>query len=128
MNRFCIVAGALAGFLAVALGAYAAHGLPQDMAPQARGWIDTGLRYHGLHALALLAVGLLPRANLWSRVAAWAFLIGTLVFSGLLYVMAFTSLSDLGAMVPVGGLLLLLLGWAALIGYAVTYRDERTKQ
>ncbi len=127
MNRFSIVAGALAGFLAVALGAYAAHGLPASMAPQAQGWIDTGLRYHGMHAVVLLAVGLLPRANLWSRVAAWSFLLGMIVFSGLLYVMAFTSFSDLGAMVPVGGLLL-LLGWAALLGYAVTYRDGRSDQ
>lgn len=127
MDRFSIIAGSAAGFLAVALGAFAAHGLQPSMAPQAEAWIDTGLRYHGLHALALLAVGLLPRANLWSRVAAWSFLLGILLFSGLLYAMAFTSLSDLGAMVPVGGLLL-LLGWAALIGYAVTYRDRGSRE
>lgn len=127
MHRFSIVAGAVAGFLAVVLGAYAAHGLPGAMTPQAEAWIDTGLRYHGIHAVALLAVGLLPRPNLWSRVAAWAFLLGMVVFSGLLYAMAFTSLSDLGAMVPVGGLLL-LLGWAALIGYAVTYRERESRE
>ena len=123
MNRFSFIAGAVAGLLAVILGAYAAHGLPPAMAPQAEAWIDTGLRYHGIHALALLATGLLPRSNIWSGVAAWAFLLGILVFSGLLYAMAFTSISDLGAMVPVGGLLL-ILGWAALIGYAVTYRER----
>lgn len=127
MQRFCIISGAAAGFLAVAFGAYAAHGLPESMAPQARGWIDTGLRYHTMHALALFATGLLPRPNLWSRVTAWAFLLGMLVFSGLLYVMAFTSIADLGAMVPVGGLLL-LLGWAALIGYALTSLNGRTKE
>lgn len=123
MNRFSIVTGSIAGFVAVALGAYAAHGLPDTMTAQAEAWVDTGLRYQGMHALALVAVGLLPRANLWSRVAAWAFLLGMLLFSGLLYAMAFTSISDLAAMVPVGGMLL-MLGWAALFGYAVTYRDR----
>ena len=127
MNRFAVIAGAIAGFLAVLLGAFAAHGLPPGMAPQAEAWIDTGLRYHGLHALALLAVGLLPRSNIWSRTAAWAFLLGIVLFSGLLYAMAFTSLSDLGAMVPVGGLLL-LLGWASLIGYAVTYSGRGNRE
>lgn len=123
MNRFSIIAGAAAGLLAVVLGAYAAHSLPPGMAPQAEAWIDTGLRYHGVHALALLATGLLPRSNIWSRAAAWSFLLGIVVFSGLLYTMAFTSQSGLGAMVPVGGLLL-ILGWAALIVYAVTYRER----
>ena len=127
MNRFAVIAGSLAGLLAVLLGAFAAHGLPQGMAPQAEDWIESGLRYHGMHALALLAVGLLPRSNSWSRTAAWAFLLGILLFSGLLYAMAYTSLSDLGAMVPVGGLLL-LLGWAALIGYAVTYRERGRRE
>lgn len=127
MNRFAVIAGSVAGFLVVLFGAYAAHGLPPGMAPQAENWIDTGLRYHAIHALALLAVGLLPRANIWSRVAAWAFLLGILVFSGLLYAMAFTSLADLGAMVPVGGLLL-LLGWTSLIGYAVTYSGRESRE
>ena len=126
MNRFSIVTGSITGFVAVALGAYAAHGLPPTMSPQAQEWIDTGLRYQGFHALALLAVGLLPRANLWSRVAAWAFLLGMLLFSGLLYVMAFTSISGLAAMVPIGGMLL-MLGRASLFGYAVTYADRKER-
>ncbi len=127
--RLWICAAAVNGFLAVALGALAAHGLRGAVGPARLAWIETGSDYGLAHGLALVAVALLwgrakgsrapggrtpPPRSL--RLAGWGFLVGTLLFSGALYVMAMTGLSALGAVVPVGGILL-LGGWAALFAY-----------
>ena len=119
--RLWICAAAVNGFLAVALGAMAAHGLRGRVDPEQIAWIETGSDYGMVHALALLGVALLvgrapggqtpPARSL--RLAGWGFLAGTLLFSGSLYVMGLTGLRALGAVVPVGGFLL-LGGWAAL--------------
>ncbi len=116
--RLWICAAAVNGFFAVALGALAAHGLRGAAAPERLAWIETGSDYGLAHGLALIGVALLwgraPPRSL--RLAGWGFLVGTLLFSGALYVMGMTGLSALGAVVPVGGILL-LGGWAALFAY-----------
>jgi uncharacterized membrane protein YgdD (TMEM256/DUF423 family) len=112
-----IVLGAVNGFLAVALGAFAAHGLEAILAPRLLEVFRTGVDYQAIHALALLAVGILgaqvrghPGAL---RFAGWAFLVGILLFSGSLYLMALTGTRWLGAVTPFGGTAF-LAGWAAL--------------
>jgi uncharacterized membrane protein YgdD (TMEM256/DUF423 family) len=116
--RLWVCAAAVNGFLAVALGAMAAHGLRGRVDPEQIAWIETGSDYGMVHALALLGVALLvDRAPAPSRaltLACWGFLAGTLLFSGALYVMGLTGQRALGAVVPVGGVLL-LGGWAALL-------------
>jgi uncharacterized membrane protein YgdD (TMEM256/DUF423 family) len=116
--RLWVCAAAVNGFLAVALGAMAAHGLRGRVDPEQIAWIETGSDYGMVHALALLGVALLvDRAPAPSRaltLAGWGFLAGTLLFSGALYVMGLTGQRALGAVVPVGGVLL-LGGWAALL-------------
>ena len=90
-----LAAGAANGFLAVALGAFAAHGLKGRLDEQALGWIQTGVQYQMFHALALIAVAWLAsrqEAQIWSlQLAGWGFLAGCVLFSGLLYVMALTG-------------------------------------
>ncbi len=116
MPTFAIPLAALSGFLAVALGAFGAHGLKNRLSPEMLEVYQTAVQYHFYHALALLAVGILLRQGLSSSVlvaSAWLFAIGTLVFSGSLYALAVTEIKILGAITPIGGLMF-LLGWACL--------------
>ncbi len=115
MDRTFTSIGASLGFLGVALGAFAAHGLKAKLTPEQLAWFDTGVRYHLLHAPVVLLVGLLAARAATSavRVAGWTFTGGVVLFSGSLYVMAVTDARWLGAVTPIGGVLL-LAGWAAL--------------
>ncbi|MEM9067662.1 MAG: DUF423 domain-containing protein [Myxococcota bacterium] len=117
--RFALFAGALHGGLAVALGAFGAHGL-QGWLPEADralrlGWWETAANYQLAHALVLVALAaVMPRLPGRSgRLAAIAFAVGALIFSGSLYVMTLTDLRVLGAVTPFGGLSL-VVGWVAL--------------
>ncbi len=120
--RLWISAAAVNGFLAVALGAYAAHGLGGGAEAEFVGWLEAGADTGLAHALALLGVGLLAgrtaRPRLTLRLAGWGFLAGTLLFSGALYVMGVTGARALGPIVPVGGVLL-MAGWVALFAYGL---------
>jgi len=113
--RTALVVGALFAFAAVGLGAFGAHALKARLSADALAIWQTAVLYHGWHALALFGVGavLLARPDAapfaW---AAWLFAAGIVVFSGSLYALAFTGVKPLGAITPVGGLLL-LAGWLA---------------
>lgn len=116
MSRFFLSCGAIAGFLAVALGAFAAHALRNRVAPDLLAIFETGVRYQMYHALALVTVGLLSERNPQPalRVAGWAFVTGTILFSGSLYALALSGVRVLGAITPIGGVAL-LVGWLALL-------------
>lgn len=112
--------GALSGFVAVAAGAFGAHGLKARLAPDLLAVFETGARYQMYHALVLVLVGVLalrvsPDARELSslKLAGWLFLAGTLLFSGSLYVLALSGQRWLGAVTPLGGLCF-LAGWLAL--------------
>lgn len=118
MGNWLMVSGA-SGFLAVALGAFGAHGLQSRLESAADGakrlgWWQTGAHYHLVHALALLAVALLVAKLPQARFAGYAFTVGTLLFSGSLYAMALGGPRALGAVTPLGGLGF-LVGWAVLV-------------
>jgi uncharacterized membrane protein YgdD (TMEM256/DUF423 family) len=108
--------GALLGGLAVAAGAFGAHGLKDRLDARALELFETAARYQMYHALALLAVGLwlqsAPIPRLAGQVAGWGFLVGTLVFSGSLYLLALSGQRWLGAITPIGGVAF-LVGWLA---------------
>lgn len=101
--------------LAVALGAFAAHGLRARLTQENLAIFETGVRYQMYHALALLAVayalqrwgGGLPAA------AGLLFVAGILLFSGSLYALALSGVRALGAVTPFGGLAF-LAGWVCL--------------
>ena len=127
ISRRWIAIGALLGAIGVALGAYGAHGL-SDLLEKRLGYtgddlhhrlaiFETAVRYQMFHAAALVLAGLAiaQRDSAAWRFAAWALLIGVLIFSGLLKVLAFAppSYNWLGAIVPIGGVLL-IVGWLAL--------------
>jgi uncharacterized membrane protein YgdD (TMEM256/DUF423 family) len=116
-----LLAGAANGFVAVAMGAFAAHGLKAMLDPAALAWVETGSRYELTHALALVAVALLMRdASGASRqllqASGLAFLLGSILFAGSLYLLALTGIMAMAWLTPLGGLSL-LIGWAVLAWY-----------
>lgn len=121
--KLWLVAGAISGFLSVALGAFAAHGLQSRVGPAEIAVFETGARYQMYHALALLAVAWVAAqgAGISATVAGWAFVIGTILFSGTLYYLGLTGSRALVMVTPVGGVAF-LVGWAALAVAAFSLR------
>lgn len=109
--------GAVLGFLAVAAGAFGAHGLEGRLEARALDRYETAVKYQVYHALALLAVGLLAMSRKTPgtaiQVSGWAFLLGIILFSGSLYAYALSGLRWLGMITPFGGIGF-LVGWVAL--------------
>lgn len=102
---------ALAGFLAVALGAFGAHGLKVHLARLGTTAIwEKAVLYHFIHAVMLFILAERPQLP---KVAWWSFLGGIVFFSGSLYLLAVTDILWLGAITPVGGVLF-LTGWVCL--------------
>ncbi|MBC6981082.1 DUF423 domain-containing protein [Caulobacter sp. 17J80-11] len=108
-DRAAVLFAAGNGFAAVALGAFAAHAVSD---PQAVAWLRTGSAYQLAHAVAALACA--GR----SRTAALLLNLGGAVFAATLYAMALGGPRVLGAVTPIGGVLM-LAGWAALAWTAV---------
>ncbi|HTM07303.1 MAG TPA: DUF423 domain-containing protein [Verrucomicrobiae bacterium] len=118
MDRLFILLGSLSAFFAVALGAFAAHGLKSKLPPDMFNIFEVGVRYHMYHALGLFAVAAVAGrwSGPWVTAAGWLFVFGTIVFSGSLYLLATGGPRWLGAITPIGGLAFLagwlLLAWA----------------
>lgn len=117
--RFILQLAALLGGLTVAIGAFGAHGLRAMLEASGRfDTFETAVRYQFYHTLALLAVGILAvvrpelRGPIGTTAALW--LGGILFFSGSLYLLCFTGITKLGAVAPIGGLLL-IAGWIRLL-------------
>jgi len=130
MLRLWIVSGSILGFLGVAAGSFGAHGLKSllEANGQSANW-ETAVRYCLFHALALILVGALaalPQAAA-SRglitAAGWNFLLGTLIFSGFLATLALSGIRILGAIVPIGGVLM-LVGWTCLVAAGLRMRVD----
>jgi uncharacterized membrane protein YgdD (TMEM256/DUF423 family) len=119
MPSYFVMFAALNGALAVAGGAFAAHGLDAVADAQRIGWLKTAAEYQMMHAAAMLAIVALqgPRLTLWALSA------GILFFAGSLYLMAVTGWIWLGAVTPIGGLAF-ILGWLALAWWAWQHRGE----
>jgi len=110
--------GAISGLLAVAAGAFGAHGLKRTVPPEDLAIFETAARYQMYHALALLAVAwLATRAPSGAvQAAGWCFVAGTMLFSGSLYALVLSGVRALGAVTPFGGVAF-MVGWA-LMAYA----------
>ena len=112
-----LLATAINGLLAVAIGAFGAHGLQGILDQAAAKTYQTGVEYHFFHTLALFGVSQLT-ASRFSRLAGWSFVIGILLFSFSLYLLAITGIKILGVITPFGGTLF-LIGWGCLVMHAL---------
>lgn len=123
--RACIVLGGLLGAVGVAAGALGAHALETRLAAEQLATYEVAVRYQIFHALALTLAGVLLAAHpsAAAQVAAWAWLVGILLFSGCIYGWLFTQWKPLVHLVPVGGVSF-IVGWIALAvaGWSATAR------
>ena len=119
MKHKWLFIAALSGFLCVAIGAFAAHGLSKVLEPKELAWIETGVKYQMFHTLAILGVGIAQLcreslvANKMANVAAGSWGLGVLLFSGSLYALALGAGKFLVWVTPIGGTLF-LIGWFCL--------------
>jgi uncharacterized membrane protein YgdD (TMEM256/DUF423 family) len=119
MERIFFLCGALSALIGVAFGAFGAHGLKNRLSAELLATFEVGVRYQMYHAFALLVVAwVLTRwHSVFAVASGWCFVIGTLLFSGSLYVLSLSGVRWLGAITPFGGLAF-LAGWL-LIAWAV---------
>jgi uncharacterized membrane protein YgdD (TMEM256/DUF423 family) len=103
MSKLIIILAGVNGFLAVSIGAFAAHMLRDRLGPELLNTFQTGVQYHMYHALALLGIGLMMS--------------GIVLFSGSLYLLSITGIRWLGAITPLGGLCF-LTAWALIVWFA----------
>ncbi|GGG11908.1 UPF0382 membrane protein [Lysinibacillus alkalisoli] len=118
MKKF-IVSGAIHGLLAVALGAFAAHGLADVLDAYGADIWAKAVQYQMFHAAGLLVIGILMSRNIIGNnkglnIAGWCMNAGIVFFSGSLYILALSGIKVLGAITPIGGVLF-LIGWLFII-------------
>lgn len=126
MYRPFLLTASLSGAIAVALGAFGAHGLKKIAPPETVVSFQTGVQYQMYHSLALLAVAILFNKfpNKWMRWAGYCFIAGIVLFSGSLYLLTAlkannqVGLTGIGIITPFGGLFF-ILGWLFLFAGAV---------
>ena len=120
VERLFFGLGAASAFIAVALGAFAAHGLKARLGADLLAAFETGVRYQMFHALGLLAVAW--ACTRWPgalvQASGWLFVAGTVLFSGSLYALALSGVRGLGIVTPFGGLAF-LAGWLCLVWTAI---------
>tara|TARA_R110002096_G_scaffold200944_1_gene385193 strand:- start:1218 stop:1592 length:375 start_codon:yes stop_codon:yes gene_type:complete len=109
--------------IAVALGAFGAHGLEGRVSTQQLEWWHTATLYLFVHALGLLLVGLLIRLKYITQTTAWLLQIGIIIFAGSLYAMTLGAPRWFGAITPIGGVLM-IVGWLWLAVSAFRLKDS----
>ena len=116
MTNPLITMAAVNGLLAVMLGAFMSHSLEETITTELLGVFQTGVSYHMYHSLAALAAGILshifPKVRLL-KFSAYSFLLGIMLFSGSLYLLALTELPMVGMITPIGGIFF-IFGWIML--------------
>ncbi|MFN8423632.1 MAG: DUF423 domain-containing protein [Anaerolineae bacterium] len=116
LARWLIPIAAVSGALAVGLGAFGAHALRGSLTEARRETFEIAVRYQFYHSLALLAIGILAGRTPplpWAGPIGALLLGGIVIFSGSLYALVLTDRGWLGAITPIGGVLL-ILGWLVL--------------
>lgn len=114
--KTCLNIAAVTGFTGVAFGAFGAHGLKGVIAPELMAAYQTGVLYHLMHAVVLLALSawLFVRPASWIKRSAFMMTLGLVLFSGSLYAIALTGERALGVITPFGGVSW-LIAWSFLI-------------
>ena len=110
-----LVIGAISGCLVVILGAFGAHGLKDILDEYGKSIYEKAVLYHMFHTMAILVLGLIEKIQpeMQLSLAGWAFLIGIILFSGSLYILAVTGFKWMGMITPIGGVMF-IIGWVML--------------
>lgn len=120
MQRCFFILGSSFALVGVIAGAFGAHALKERISGGMLETFEVAVRYQMYHAIGLLAVAW--AVSQWSgqliHIAGWSFVVGTCIFSGSLYILSLTGIRWLGAITPIGGLVL-IIGWMCLIWGAV---------
>lgn len=118
MDRLFFIIGSILGGIAVATGAFGAHGLKNLVSPENLETWDKAVRYQMYHALGLLALAWAithwPDQARWLVIGGWLFLAGIILFSGSLYILVLSGVRWLGAITPLGGVAF-VAGWLCLV-------------
>ena len=114
--KLFLISGSLFGLLSVALGAFGAHGLKNMLDDYGQEIWQKAFLYQMFHAIALLLTGVMQHLfkGINFTVSGYAFIIGIILFSGSLYILALTQIKILGAVTPLGGLAF-LFGWGWML-------------
>ncbi len=125
LTRIFIATAAIFGGLSVVGGAFASHALKDKLTDRALEIFETGARYQMYHALALLLVALIlsraEQSQTFFTIAGWAFIAGTVIFSGSLYTLSLSNIKWLGAITPLGGVAY-IVGWGCLVVAAFNFK------
>src|SRR5699024_8014929 len=110
MKKLFLIFGALNGLIAVALGAFGAHGLEGKISEHAISIWEKAVQYQMFHTMALLAAGIVfyKVKSLSLNASGWLFFIGIIIFSGSLYTYAITGVTFFAIITPLGGIAFLL--------------------
>ena len=110
-----LVIGAILGCLVVILGAFGAHGLKDILDEYGKSIYEKAVLYHMFHTMAILVLGLIEKIQpeIQLQFAGWAFILGIILFSGSLYILAVTGFKSLGMITPIGGVFF-IIGWVIL--------------
>lgn len=131
MNRTILITAAILGIVAIALGAFGAHGLKALISVDAQQTFETGVRYQMYHAIALLFVGTTPFITEKSKKTIYVLmLIGIIFFSGSIYGLATMEISQInfrtiGFITPIGGLLL-ISSWVVMLVNFIKLRPDNS--
>ena len=116
MIKTGIILGAFFSGLTIILGAFGAHGLKDQLSQYSMSIYEKAVLYQMFHALGILIVTLLGHTieNFDIALSIWFFVIGIVLFSGSLYILAVTDMRWLGMITPIGGVFF-ILGWIVLL-------------
>ncbi|WP_367987031.1 DUF423 domain-containing protein [Vibrio sp. NTOU-M3] len=127
-HKYLLAFGGILMGVAVALGAFAAHGLKQQVSAYLLDVFQTGVQYQLIHALAILLCGVLlslpisVKAQKYFFIASICFIIGIFCFSGSLYALTLTGIKWFGPITPFGGLTF-MLGWGMFVFAALQIKE-----
>ena len=120
MRSVFLFLGAMSALLAVALGAFGAHGLKNILSPELMVTYQTAVNYQMWHALGLIGISFVHQQDQESKLIAWTgwlMFFGILIFSGSLYLLVLLNIKELGMLTPLGGVSF-IVAWALLAIYA----------
>ncbi len=121
-NKTWIIVAGISGFLAVAIGAFGAHGLSDSLSASMLDVYKTGVLYHLVHSVAILAIAISGREIYYK--SALLFAMGIFLFSFSLYVYAITGVTAIAIITPFGGLCF-LAGWLLIVFSALRESKEK---